>query len=161
MMEIPKVLNLYSKDKLRDRKSEDVVQKYMSSFYLHVLGKALCMPCLCKGHIFSCRPKAHLKFLHMFCAFSFNVRQLRFLQTSCMSKRSSYFPRTCPICAHATYRTQRNFSADLPLCLPVLYVAGHGGRLAPLAAKHQTSLFSHFLSPDCCSGCSQRGVVQD
>ena len=42
MMEIPKVLNLYSKDKLRDRKSEDVVQKYMSSFYLHVLEKALC-----------------------------------------------------------------------------------------------------------------------
>ena len=40
-MEIPKVLNLYSKDKLRDRKSEDVVQKYMSSFYLHVLEKAL------------------------------------------------------------------------------------------------------------------------
>ena len=43
MMEIPKILNLYSQDKLRDRKSEKVVRKYMSSFYLHVLEKALCL----------------------------------------------------------------------------------------------------------------------
>ena len=40
MMEIPKILNLYPLDKLRDREYEDVVRKYTSSFYLHVLEKA-------------------------------------------------------------------------------------------------------------------------
>ena len=162
MMEIPKILNLYPLDKLRDRKSEGAVQKYTSSsFYLHVLEKALC-PVFVKD-TFSCRTKGASQ---VFCTC--------FSRLVLMSdNRDSSKPLACrnavpisrvlaPICAHATYRTQRNFSADLPLCLPVLYVAGHGGRLAPLAAKHQTSLFSHFLSPDCCSGCSQRGgVVQD
>ena len=55
MMEIPKILNLYPLDKLRDRKSEGVVQKYTSSFYSHVLEKALC-PVFVKD-IFSCRTK--------------------------------------------------------------------------------------------------------
>ena len=55
MMEIPKILNLYPLDKLRDRKSEGVVQKYTSSFYLHVLEKALC-PVFVKD-TFSCRTK--------------------------------------------------------------------------------------------------------
>ena len=135
-----------------------VVQKYTSSFYLHVLEKALCPVC----HIFLSNQRR----ISSFCTC--------FARSVLMSdNRDSSKPLACrnavpisrvlaPICAHATYRTQRNFSADLPLCLPVLYVAGHGGRSAPLAAKHQTSLFSHFLSPDCCSGCSQRGgVVQD
>ena len=116
-MEIPKILNLYPLDKLRDRKSEGVVQKYTSSFYLHVLEKALCLVFV--KDTFSCRPKAHLEFLHMFCSFSFNVRQSRFLQTSCMSKRSSYFPRTCPHMrtrnlSHATQLLGR--PAPLPAC---------------------------------------------
>ena len=55
MMEIPKILNLYPLDKLRDRKSEGVIQKYTSSFYLHVLEKAL-RPVFVKD-TFSCRTK--------------------------------------------------------------------------------------------------------